>query len=262
MPFCTACGASVAEPAAFCSACGQGVAPAAPPSPVPSSADGQVPLPLPPGKKKTHPLVWGCAIALGIFVVIPLFLLIVGIVVGTMTEPSENRTASAQTEQVMATDSEPEPEPVKPGARPSEGNRSGPSTEKKTAPATAAASKIEPPAPPAQDKISQAAKPNPKERRRLRREIKALVQRGRAMENLRQGQSLAALRRCGDQMRAAQAQARTVHQQAQALEKNARYPGLSTAANMVSLCVSCMTSAQSTCDDVEDQLRTEKEINK
>ncbi len=261
MPFCRACGASVADTAAFCSACGQGVEAPATPSAAVAPPQEQAPPAVGPEKKKTNPVVLGCGIALGIFVVIPLFLMIVGIVVSTtMTEPSEHRAQSPQTEQVMA--AEPTPEPGESAARPSEDKVSPPSRPKKTAPATAAASKIEAPAPPAQEEVAQAAKPDPKERRRLRRAIKALVQRGRAMENLRQRQSLAALQRCGEQMRAAQAQARTVHQQAQALEKNARYPGLSTAANMVSLCVSCMTSAQSTCDDVEDLLRTEKEINK
>ncbi|MEC7751249.1 MAG: hypothetical protein VX405_07095, partial [Myxococcota bacterium] len=117
------------------------------------------------------------------------------------------------------------------------------------------------PSPQVSEPPAKNSRPDPEARRQIRQAITKLIQRGRAMESLRQSDDPAVLKRCGDEMRAAQAQAKRVHEQAKAFERDLSFKGLSGAANMVTLCVSCMRRANNTCDDVEDLLGMNKAIN-
>ena len=213
-------------------------------------------------EEKRNPVVTGCAIALGLFFVAPVFLLIVGLIAGPAEKPPaldgepsavSSDAGAASLPSVNSLDASVTKE-ANPSVPTGETNPKATDGSDPTPEAVKPSHQVEEPP-------AKSSQPDPEARRQIRQAISKLVQRGRTMESLRQSDDPAILKRCGDEMRAAQAQAKRVHEQAKAFERDLAFKGLSGAANMVTLCVSCMRRANNTCDDVEDLLGMNKAIN-
>src|SRR5699024_2600076 len=86
----------------------------------------------------------------------------------------------------------------------------------------------------------------------IQSELDDLLKAGRSMDRYRNTEDRTLSRICREKMRANQAQAKTLNENAQALPS--RYLGLKAATMEVNSCVSCSPSAMEACDRFEQSL--------